>query len=130
MDSLEFYKLYRPTSSYFSQVNISEEKPTVAAFHDNTNFQIKSLPDGVLLAIPICSIIVIATISFIVSDIWKVARSGNRIVTINHFKQVPCRNCRFFTNNYYLKCAVHPHTALTKQAVDCPDYSPQDEESL
>jgi hypothetical protein len=37
-------------------------------------------------------------------------------------EQIPCKNCRFFTNNPYLRCAVRPNTALTHQAIDCSDY--------
>lgn len=39
--------------------------------------------------------------------------------------KVPCKSCRFFSNNHYLTCAVHPSIALTKQASNCPDYCSQ-----
>ncbi|PSB39849.1 hypothetical protein C7B69_01275, partial [filamentous cyanobacterium Phorm 46] len=35
-----------------------------------------------------------------------------------------CHRCRYFSDNSYLKCALHPATALTEQAVDCRDYCP------
>jgi len=41
------------------------------------------------------------------------------------FKPPPktlCHRCRYFSDNHYLKCALHPETALTEQAVDCRDY--------
>lgn len=38
--------------------------------------------------------------------------------------KVPCYRCRYFSNNFYLKCALHPETAMTKQSVDCRDYCP------
>lgn len=41
------------------------------------------------------------------------------------FKPPPktmCHRCRYFSDNSYLKCAIHPVTALTEQAVDCRDY--------
>ena len=38
----------------------------------------------------------------------------------------PCRNCKFFDDNSYLNCAVHPSIVLTKQAVDCSDYCDKD----
>lgn len=41
--------------------------------------------------------------------------------------QIPCRNCRYFTSNPYLKCAVHPDTAATDAAIDCADYQPKPE---
>ena len=43
------------------------------------------------------------------------------------FKPSPktlCHRCRYFSDNSYLKCALHPVTALTEQAVDCADYCP------
>lgn len=36
--------------------------------------------------------------------------------------KVPCKNCRFFSNNRHLSCAVQPSIVLTKEAVNCPDY--------
>ncbi|MBW4470739.1 MAG: hypothetical protein KME45_10105 [Stenomitos rutilans HA7619-LM2] len=39
------------------------------------------------------------------------------------FKRVPCRQCRFFKDNPYLKCAIRPSDALTAQAIDCADYA-------
>ncbi len=35
----------------------------------------------------------------------------------------PCHGCRYFSRNSYLKCTVHPVSILTKQAIDCADYS-------
>lgn len=37
--------------------------------------------------------------------------------------QIPCAQCRFFTNQSVLKCPVHPTTALSEQAIDCPDFA-------
>ena len=36
--------------------------------------------------------------------------------------KLSCRRCRYFSSNPYLKCALHPVTVLTKQAVNCADY--------
>ncbi|MEG3849223.1 hypothetical protein QT971_17765 [Microcoleus sp. herbarium19] len=49
---------------------------------------------------------------------------------IHHFPQVPCRNCQYFSGNHHLKCAVHPGDVLTKKAINCSDYSPQDKNSF
>jgi hypothetical protein len=40
----------------------------------------------------------------------------------------PCFRCQYFSNNSYLKCALHLETALTGQAVDCRDYCPNSRE--
>ncbi len=49
------------------------------------------------------------------------------VEALNRAKQmhrIPCTNCRFFTNDYRLKCTVHPHSANTEKAIDCSDYRP------
>lgn len=38
------------------------------------------------------------------------------------FTPKKCRSCQFYTQNPYLKCAIHPSIVLTKQANDCSDY--------
>jgi hypothetical protein len=53
------------------------------------------------------------------------AQEKNEIVSIKHVQQHPCKNCQFFHKNSYLKCAVNPATALTKEALNCSDYSPK-----
>ncbi|MGB7441512.1 MAG: hypothetical protein WA919_10620 [Coleofasciculaceae cyanobacterium] len=45
-------------------------------------------------------------------------------------RQIPCYNCRFFNNNAYLKCAVHPSTVLSIVAKNCPDYWSVDSDRL
>jgi hypothetical protein len=47
------------------------------------------------------------------------------IETLKYTDKVPCRNCQFFSNNSYLKCAVHPSTVLKDTAIDCSDYCPK-----
>lgn len=42
----------------------------------------------------------------------------------------PCSNCRFFSQNAYLKCAVHPSIALTKQAIDCSNFWALDDDKF
>lgn len=56
------------------------------------------------------------------SDILKFAK--HKFSVIKHLKQVPCKNCRYFTNNPYLRCAVNPAVALTSEASNCSDYCP------
>ncbi len=36
--------------------------------------------------------------------------------------KIPCTNCRFFTNDYRLKCTINPYNANTEAAIDCYDY--------
>ncbi len=46
-------------------------------------------------------------------DVWRRAKRMHR---------VPCSRCRYFTNDFRLKCAVRPHVANTEAAIGCPDY--------
>lgn len=56
------------------------------------------------------------------TDILKFAK--HKFSLIKHLEQVPCKNCRYFTNNPYLRCAVNPSIALTSDAINCSDYCP------
>lgn len=43
------------------------------------------------------------------------------------FKSSPkviCHRCQYFSDNRYLKCALHPVTVLTEETVDCADHRP------
>ncbi len=35
--------------------------------------------------------------------------------------KVICHRCQYFSDNRYLKCALHPVTVLTEETVDCAD---------
>ncbi len=52
----------------------------------------------------------------------KLVRIKVKDLSILPVSQIPCRNCKFFSKNQYLKCAVRPFTVLTAQAADCSDY--------
>ena len=39
---------------------------------------------------------------------------------------IRCSRCRYFNNNHFLNCALHPVTVMTEQAVDCQDYCQKD----
>jgi hypothetical protein len=38
--------------------------------------------------------------------------------------KVMCHSCKYFHNNLYLNCTLHPSTVMTERAVDCRDYCP------
>lgn len=44
------------------------------------------------------------------------------MATAKRLHQIPCANCQFSTNNYRLKCTVHPSRAHTESAINCLDY--------
>lgn len=44
-------------------------------------------------------------------------------ITLPSFKPtIPCQKCAYFDNNPYLKCALHPVEASTKEAINCSDF--------
>ncbi|MHC0062705.1 hypothetical protein ACWATR_07235 [Nostoc sp. UIC 10890] len=45
------------------------------------------------------------------------------VLSINSVHKLPCKNCRFYSNNHYLKCAVNPSIVLTEEAMSCSEYS-------
>lgn len=76
-------------------------------------FWVLLLASSVLIAVP--CIFTLAEIRRGL-QIWRLRQSVN--------SAIPCRTCHFFSNNIQLNCAVHPHTVLTKDAENCPDYCP------
>lgn len=46
----------------------------------------------------------------------------NQLQLVKYNSKIACRQCQFFNNNYYLKCAVHPDKVLKNEAKDCLDY--------
>jgi hypothetical protein len=90
-------------------VNHAVTKPEGAITHDEA-----------LFFTCLCLMIFLAIFIFKFLDVWKIA--GEKFTTVNCLHQLPCRNCRFFTNNHYLYCTVHPSIVLTEQALDCSDY--------
>ncbi|MBD2221684.1 hypothetical protein H6G33_32470 [Calothrix sp. FACHB-1219] len=46
---------------------------------------------------------------------------------MNDCANLPCIKCHYFARNHYLKCAVQPGIALTKEANNCADYHPKKE---
>lgn len=48
---------------------------------------------------------------------WKTG-----FVYLKRLHQVPCHQCKYFTNSCYLKCTVNPHLACSEAAIDCRDY--------
>jgi hypothetical protein len=62
------------------------------------------------------------TILFLMLSKIGIAARDEIFFTIKRFQKVPCRNCQYFTNNPYLKCAVNPGAVLTEEALKCSDY--------
>lgn len=69
----------------------------------------------------------VATGCFLVlaSLLWSFGKTLIRgQTTLQRLHQIPCHRCAFFTDDYRLKCTVHPYKALSEKAIDCLDYEP------
>lgn len=56
-------------------------------------------------------------------SMWTTCKTGISFIWKLH--QVPCHNCEYFTNDYRLKCTVHPYKACSEQAIGCIDFEPK-----
>lgn len=74
------------------------------------------------LLVPICFVSAWAIVLLLGWNIWAAMRDG--IHNAKQMHQIPCANCRFFTDSYHLKCPVHPKKALSSEAINCTDYEP------
>nr|WP_042342501.1 hypothetical protein [Calothrix sp. PCC 7507] len=73
-----------------------------------------------LLLIPICFISAWSLIILVAWNLWTAARDS--VATAKQMHQIPCPGCQFFTDDYRLKCTVHPSIANTEEAIDCGDF--------
>ncbi|KAM3112467.1 hypothetical protein [Phormidesmis sp. 146-33] len=80
--------------------------------------------DAAMVMIPICFVAVWAAVVCVISNTWKVNRKD--VETNKLTAQSPCKKCRFFNSNPYVKCAVNPSLAMTTAAKDCTDYQPKE----
>lgn len=103
----------------FNQVTISEVKQEAQPKEINA-------PEVLVFLSPFGFVISWAVLFFMLSKIGRGAT--NEILTnMKPLNQVPCKNCQFFCNNAYLKCAVQPSLVLTTKAIDCSDYKRRDQ---
>lgn len=74
--------------------------------------------------VPLCFLVAWGLVGITVWQLVAVTRDGMRRARIMH--QIPCADCRYFTNSPFLKCPLHPTTALSEAAIDCGDYESSD----
>lgn len=72
------------------------------------------------LLVPVCLISAWLLVGVIIWTAWTAIR--DTVATAKQLHKIPCANCQFFTNTHFLKCPVHPTTALSTDAINCPDY--------
>ncbi len=88
-----------------------------------------SISDIAISLSPLGFVIVWAVFLLILQKI-RSALEEKMSLTVNGVSQVPCKNCKFFSNNHYLKCAVKPDIVLTEAAIDCSEYCPKKKTTL
>jgi hypothetical protein len=83
--------------------------------------------DGFNGGIPFNPAVLLAPIIFLTmagAVIWYRLKLSHSVDKLNSSQKIPCQKCRFFSNNKYLKCTVHPSSVLTEEAINCRDYQP------
>ena len=70
----------------------------------------------------IMSLMILSTIGILIHT--YISKGWQHFFSSKPPPQTLCHRCRYFSDNRYLKCALHPETALTEQAIDCRDYCP------
>lgn len=73
--------------------------------------------------------LVLLTIAILLTIFSRVERFANWIPKlklnkprVDRLPQVKCEGCQYFNNSLYLKCAIHPTSVMTSEAIDCQDY--------
>lgn len=51
------------------------------------------------------------------------------IANVRQMHRIPCANCQYATNDYRLKCSVHPSMAFSEEAVNCQDFEAESGQS-
>lgn len=70
--------------------------------------------------VPLCFLLAWTIVILLGSTMWMTIR--DTVAKAKTMHQIPCATCQYFTNDYRLKCSVHPMTANTENAIDCSDY--------
>ncbi|MCL1472490.1 hypothetical protein LAY57_17640 [Argonema antarcticum A004/B2] len=73
--------------------------------------------------VPICFVLAWGFMLLLAWNLWSAF--SHSVTRAKRMHQIPCPGCRFFTNDYRLKCTVRPGVANSEDAIDCPDYCPK-----
>jgi tetrahydromethanopterin S-methyltransferase subunit F len=120
MYSNELFQQLAAARVDLAQINISETQPNEVRVEENqpTDTLFYGIATGLLFSGAILFLMLLKTLRL---------KQAKKVEPLKYSSQVPCRNCRYFSNNPYVRCAVHPSTVLTAKAIDCPDRSPLDD---
>lgn len=81
------------------------------------SFILQLLP---IIIVPICFISAWTLVILVILSLWTTVRDSVTVAKKMH--EIPCVGCQFFTDDYHLKCTVHPSTANTEEAINCLDF--------
>lgn len=105
------------------QTNFVETQSSTNSIH-NTSVEQPTLYDTVVPIVPVGFLLFWAIVAWVFLDIPKSLQRGKLLQ--NRHQKFRCRGCRYFAENPYIPCAVHPSTALTEQAKECSDFVERD----
>jgi len=126
-----------PESGVKSSEAIAVESQPVSSEVSKQTLDVTAIPNEILFLIPIGFVTLWVIIAFRLAKLADKFSNvtfrfpntleviGDEMWTIEYFHKFPCRSCRYFEDNPYLKCAVHPDNALTVRSLNCSDYCPQ-----
>jgi len=116
----ELLNRYAAGERHFQRADVSKVSSNQAPLLEAPTHEVTET-NAQLLLIPMClAVIAWAVIFSRQSGFWKTV--GNKRHTIKRCDQIPCSSCRFFKNEPYLKCAVHPLKVSRADAINCPDF--------
>lgn len=72
------------------------------------------------MSVPLCLILAWTIVGIALWSVWSAIRDG--VTRARTMHQIPCAECKYFTQNYHLKCPVHPAEALSEAAIGCHDF--------
>lgn len=72
------------------------------------------------ILVPLCFVVGWVFLGLAVWNVVVTTREA--IARARQMHQIPCADCRYFTNTHFLKCPIHPKEALSEAAINCPDY--------
>ncbi|MCC5636805.1 hypothetical protein LC593_13210 [Nostoc sp. CHAB 5844] len=90
--------------------------------HQKTQPQGLNIPAATLYLSPIGLFFSWIIFFLVLRKIQRVI-DNKMVFSVKSLHQVPCKNCRFYSNNHYLKCAVQPSIVMTDEAKNCSEFS-------
>ncbi|MEA5507288.1 hypothetical protein VB735_30185 [Halotia wernerae UHCC 0503] len=91
---------------------------------EQVQVDVSNVPD-ILVSLAPVGLLSSWVIFFLILRKIRTALDNKMVFEVKGLHKVPCKNCQFYSNNNYLKCAVKPDIVMTEEAKDCSEYSPK-----